>query len=141
MPMFFFQMQLIRNGGRFFSVMSCLTTSQLVGGSIPEVAIGAKVFNQLTVAIAAREMDITRKLLFACTSSLQSKLARAMGSWRTSAWSYGRFRKLGVPYFGVLRIRILLFRVPYLGPLFSETPIWSWPSGLRKDHRSERRVG
>eukprot|EP00439_Symbiodinium_sp_Y106_P011976 s3052_g1.t2 len=59
-------MQLIRNGGRFFSVMSCLTTSQLVGGSIPEVAIGAKVFNQLTVAIAAREMDITRKLLFAC---------------------------------------------------------------------------
>ena len=29
----------------------------------------------------------------------------------------------GTPYFGVLRIRILLFRVLYLGPLFSETPI------------------
>ena len=28
----------------------------------------------------------------------------------------------GVPYFGVLIIRILLFRVPYDCPLFSETP-------------------
>ena len=36
---------------------------------------------------------------------------------------YGSFRKLGVPYFGVLIIRILLFRVLYQGPLFSETPI------------------
>ena len=26
--------------------------------------------------------------------------------------------------FGVLIIRILLFRVLYLGPLFSETPVW-----------------
>ena len=34
----------------------------------------------------------------------------------------GSFRKLGVPYFGVLIIRILLFRVLYRGPLFSETP-------------------
>ena len=30
---------------------------------------------------------------------------------------YGSFRKLGVPYFGVLIIRILLFRVLYLGVL------------------------
>ena len=28
-----------------------------------------------------------------------------------------------VPYFGVLIIRILLFRVLYWGPLFSETPL------------------
>ena len=28
----------------------------------------------------------------------------------------------GVPYFGVLKIKILLFRVLYLGALFSETP-------------------
>ena len=35
----------------------------------------------------------------------------------------GSFRKLGVPYLGVLIIRILLFRVLYSGPLFSETPI------------------
>ena len=35
----------------------------------------------------------------------------------------GSFRKLGVPYFGVLRIRILLFKVLFSGPLFSETPI------------------
>ena len=34
----------------------------------------------------------------------------------------GSFRKLGVPYFGVLIIRILLFGVLYMGPLFSETP-------------------
>ena len=37
---------------------------------------------------------------------------------------FGTFRKWGggVPYLGVLIIRILLFRVPYYGPLFSETP-------------------
>ena len=33
----------------------------------------------------------------------------------------GSFRKLGVPYFGVLIIKILLFRVLYLGPLFSNS--------------------
>ena len=32
------------------------------------------------------------------------------------------FPKIGVPYFGDLIIRILLFRVLYWGPLFSETP-------------------
>ena len=31
---------------------------------------------------------------------------------------------MGVPSFEVLMIRILLFRVLYWGPLFSETPIW-----------------
>ena len=36
---------------------------------------------------------------------------------------YGTSRKLGVPYFGVLTITILLFRVLYLGRLLSETPI------------------
>ena len=35
----------------------------------------------------------------------------------------GVFRKLEVPYFGILIVRILLFRVLYEGPLFSETPI------------------
>ena len=35
--------------------------------------------------------------------------------------SNGSFRKLGGPYLGVLVIRILLFRVLYWGPLFSET--------------------
>ena len=34
----------------------------------------------------------------------------------------GSFGKLGVPYFVVLIIRILLFRVLNLGPLFSTTP-------------------
>ena len=33
-------------------------------------------------------------------------------------------KKLGVPYFGVLIIRILLCRVLYWGPLLSETPTW-----------------
>ena len=32
------------------------------------------------------------------------------------------FPRIGVPYFGVLIIRILQFRVLYSGPLFSETP-------------------
>ena len=31
------------------------------------------------------------------------------------------FPKIGVPYFGVLIIRVLLFRLLYSGPLFSET--------------------
>ena len=34
----------------------------------------------------------------------------------------GEFPRIRVPYFGVLIIRILLFRVLHQGPLFSETP-------------------
>ena len=37
--------------------------------------------------------------------------------------AYGTFRKYGVPYFGVLIIRILLVMVLYSVPLLSETPI------------------
>ena len=37
---------------------------------------------------------------------------------------YGSFRILGAPSFGVLLVRILLFRVLYQGLLFSETPIY-----------------
>ena len=48
---------------------------------------------------------------------------RFMGSYMWSYKSYGGFRKWGVPYFGVLIVRILLFRVLHQGPLFSETPI------------------
>ena len=36
----------------------------------------------------------------------------------------GLSKNKGVPYFGVLIIRILLLRVLHEGPLFSETPIW-----------------
>ena len=36
----------------------------------------------------------------------------------------GSFRKFGVPYLRGLIIRILLFRVLYYGPLFSETLKW-----------------
>ena len=47
---------------------------------------------------------------------------RASGQGRLlQACHYGSFRKLGVPYFGVLMTRIPLFRVLYSGPLFSET--------------------
>ena len=38
---------------------------------------------------------------------------------------------IGVPYFGVLIIRILLFRVLYLGPLFSDAGRWA-PGPLRE---------
>ena len=51
----------------------------------------------------------------------------------------GSFRKLGVPYFGVLIIRILLFRVLYEGSLFSKTPKWANPtlnSGLGQAFRA-----
>ena len=49
------------------------------------------------------------------------------GAWeslgpRKRKWE---FPKIGVPYFGVLLMRILLFRVLNEGPLFSETPISS----------------
>ena len=37
---------------------------------------------------------------------------------------YGSFRKVGGTLSGVLVIRILVFRVLYYGPLFSETPIY-----------------
>ena len=52
------------------------------------------------------------------------KLATFEASLGCRASGYGSFRKLGVPYFGVLIIRILLFRViTLLGSPFSETPI------------------
>ena len=54
--------------------------------------------------------------------SLEPSKAGWFGRFLEMAFS---FRKLGggggVPYFGVLIIRILLFRVLYWGPLFSET--------------------
>ena len=37
--------------------------------------------------------------------------------------SFGSFRKLGVPYFGVLIVRMALFRVLFLGSTISETPM------------------
>ena len=40
------------------------------------------------------------------------------------------FPKTGVPYFGVLIIRIPLFKVLYYGPLLSEAPM-SDPRSLR----------
>ena len=52
--------------------------------------------------------------------------------WRRDWRSYGSFRKQGVPYSGVLIIRILPLRVLYWGPLFSETPLSTefFPAGL-----------
>ena len=47
-------------------------------------------------------------------------------------WEFPKIR--GVPDFGVLIIRILLFRVLYWGPQLSETPIWAI-EGLRIYHR------
>ena len=47
-----------------------------------------------------------------------------LGGPPVTVGSYGSFRKFGLPYFGVLIIRILLFRVLYYGPLFSENLIF-----------------
>ena len=43
----------------------------------------------------------------------------------------GTFRRFGLPYFGVLIITILLFRVLYWGPLFSEPPPPPWYPKIR----------
>ena len=49
--------------------------------------------------------------------------------WRLGVWGLGLcgpiwdFPKIWVPYFGVLIIRIILFRVLYSGPLFFGNPI------------------
>ena len=51
------------------------------------------------------------------SSGVSTRPVQGCGFLRT-----GTFRKLGVPYFGVLVTGILLFRVLYWGPLFSETP-------------------
>ena len=50
-------------------------------------------------------------------SELKPKAPKALNPGDT--WD---FPKIRAPYFGVLIIRILLFRVLYWGPLFSETP-------------------
>ena len=78
-----------------------------------------------------------RHSLGAASFSSELVLAtRDLGPWRSvlelKVWRLSRsFRKLGVPYFGVLIIRILLFTVLYSGPLFSETPKWGFGvSGL-----------
>ena len=48
------------------------------------------------------------------TARFDVGLQDIVGNWE--------FPKIGVPYFGDLIIRILLFRVLYWGPLFLETP-------------------
>ena len=48
------------------------------------------------------------------TARFDVGLQDVVGNWE--------FPKTGVPYYGDLIIRILLFRVLYWGPLFSETP-------------------
>ena len=62
-------------------------------------------------------------------SHARRESVRLQDAWRWAGLTallvrtlHGSFRKLGVPYFGVLMIRILLFVVLYEGPLFSETP-------------------
>ena len=52
----------------------------------------------------------------------ESQGTRDLETLELSGLKDGSFRKVGVPYFGVLRIRILLFRVQNQGPLVSETP-------------------
>ena len=45
------------------------------------------------------------------------------------------FRKLGVPYLGVLFFRILLSRLLYWGPLFSELPYFQDDGQVARVHR------
>ena len=55
----------------------------------------------------------------------------------TDNYTYGSFRKLGVPYFAVLKVGILLFGVLFLGSLYAETRI-STLAGYRPRPRALR---
>ena len=67
-------------------------------------------------------MDSTRKSLQGVLGTPELSTVVVFGHVGKDA-EYGTFRKLGVPYFAVPVIGILLFKVPYYGPLFSVTPI------------------
>ena len=54
---------------------------------------------------------------------LHREISQGLGFRVEGLGRYGSFPIQGVPYFGVLIIRILLFRVLYSGPPISETPI------------------
>ena len=59
----------------------------------------------------------TRRLL-----EVYCLVAGVVYTWRSKlSYKGGSFRKLGVPYLGVLIIRTRLFKVPYLDPLFFES--------------------
>ena len=50
--------------------------------------------------------------------------------WFRGRLPCGSFRKLGIPYFRAVIVRILLSRVLYWGPLSSETPKYYGFGGL-----------
>ena len=60
-----------------------------------------------------------------CGLQLGWEVSAASGLRILGVWDSGVSENRGtVPYFGVLIVRILLFRVLYLSPVFSETPIY-----------------
>ena len=63
-----------------------------------------------------------------CGLQLGWEVSAASGLRILGVWDSGVSENRGtVPYFGVVIVRILLFRVLYLSPLFSETPIYTGP--------------
>ena len=63
------------------------------------------------IASEAQPLEQTRNLI-----------QQALSTCHPNSKDSSHFPKIRVPYFEVLIIRILLFRVLYSGPLFSETP-------------------
>ena len=73
-----------------------------------------------------------------------------LGFWASELLDllYGSFRRLGVPYFGVLIVRILLFRVLYLRPpifgnshMFQSVTSWKDTAGVVGTQVSDLRDG
>ena len=71
----------------------------------------------------AAEKDLCRSDLRLRQGSMGPGPWRYLATTTSTTMTIREFPTIGVPYFGVLIIRILLFRVLYLGPLFSETLI------------------
>ena len=79
--------------------------------------------------LTSRALEVSGRRLFRVSPVLAQELGALIGG----------FRNLGAPYVGVLRIRILLFRVLILGPpLFGNPPIVKVPESgfLDVGHKS-----
>ena len=105
----------------------------LRGSRIPESLIILIIILILIIIIMQLHVPDVRKPRTVNTHWLELSVSDGFRRGRVQCYTKvcGSFRKLGAPYFGVLIIRILLFRVLYLGPLFSETPM------LKTNHRSD----
>ena len=95
----------------------CIETRVQVSDPFPYIWFESLLFKLLRSRGLSRITDSCRHLLQ--QGCLEFRTVRAATELMGSRLSSAR-----VPYFGILIIRILLLRVLYRGPLFSETPTW-----------------